>query len=154
MLSLLNRLDGDVRGVSAVEFALFLPLLLVLLGGTLDVGRAIHQAQTLDKALRTGAAYAAHVAEPFSETTRVTVENLVKTGSPERDGAYLISGFSSPNAKVSLASSSYDLDGTAVPVIRISAEVPFDSLFFGRSAPYEAFAFTLRLSHEQAYIGS
>ena len=154
MRSLLNRIHGDVRGVAALELALFLPLLMLLVGGLFEVGRVLYQAQTLDKAIRAGAVYAAQVPEPFSAATRTAVENLVKTGNAAGDGAYLVSGFSDPAAKVEIAALSYDVGGTPIPVVRVTAEVPFDPLFPGISGMFDASAFKFRLSHEQAYIGS
>jgi Flp pilus assembly protein TadG len=47
------------RGVSVVEFAIILPLLLILVVGTIDFGRAVLDASTLSYAVREGARYAA-----------------------------------------------------------------------------------------------
>ena len=49
---------GD-RGAAAVEFALLLPLLLLLVFGIIDFGRAINAQITLTQAARTGARLAA-----------------------------------------------------------------------------------------------
>ena len=151
--ALWNRLANDSRGVAALEFAFFLPILLVLAGGIFDVGRALYQAETVDKALRDGAIYAAHLADPFSATAETAVENLVKTGNPDGTGDYLVSGFADASASVSVTSLSYDLDGTSLPVIKVSAQVPFDPLFPVLFSLFDPSLFTIRLSHEQAYIG-
>ena len=153
MRSLLNKIHRDLEGVAALEFALFLPLLLLLTVGLLEVGRAYYQAQALDKGIRAGALYAAYMPEPFSAATKTAVENLVRTGNPAGSGAYLVSGFADSAAKVELTSLSYDLGGTPVPVVRVAAEVPFDPLLPGMKTVFDASAFKIRLSHEQAYIG-
>jgi Flp pilus assembly protein TadG len=43
------------RGVAAVEFALLLPVLLAMIFGTTELGRAIYTYNTLDKAVRDAA---------------------------------------------------------------------------------------------------
>lgn len=52
------RLLRDTRGVAAVEFAFAFPILILLLVGTLDIGRALWTTSTLDHAAREGARYA------------------------------------------------------------------------------------------------
>lgn len=154
MRNSLNRLAGDRRGVAAVEFAFVLPLLLILTGGIFDTGRALYQAQTLDKAIRAGAVYAAHLDDPLSVTAKTAITNIVKTGNPQGTGAYLVSGFDKPTSNVDIKELSYDLSGTGLPVIQVSASVPFDPVFPILSGLFDPSTFTISLSHEQAYIGS
>ncbi len=52
------RMLRDTRGVAAVEFAFAFPILILLLVGMLDVGRALWFTSTLDHAAREGARYA------------------------------------------------------------------------------------------------
>lgn len=54
-----NRVKGRQRqqGLAIVEFAIVLPLLLVLLLATAEFGRALYQYNTLTKAVRDGARY-------------------------------------------------------------------------------------------------
>jgi len=54
-----RRVRGGDRGAAAVEFALLLPLLLLLVFGIIDFGRAINAQITLTQAARTGARLAA-----------------------------------------------------------------------------------------------
>src|SRR5437870_2601945 len=56
----MNRLVWDERGQSLVEFALALPVLLLLLLGLADFGRAFYYTSTIANAARVGAEYAAH----------------------------------------------------------------------------------------------
>ncbi len=56
------------RGTAATELALALPLVLLLIGGTLDLGRTMHAQLVLNNAVRIGAEYGA--------TRRVTDHTL------------------------------------------------------------------------------
>lgn len=49
----------DCRGVSAAEFAVVAPILVLLLFGTYDLGNAIQLSMQLERAARAGAQYAA-----------------------------------------------------------------------------------------------
>ena len=53
-----GRLGGDCRGNTAVEFALMLPVFLLLLGGLIEFGVAMYAASSLEGAARAGAQYA------------------------------------------------------------------------------------------------
>jgi Flp pilus assembly protein TadG len=53
----LYRLGQDERGVSAVEYALVLPFILILLSGAIDLGYALNQSSSLSGAARAGAQY-------------------------------------------------------------------------------------------------
>lgn len=57
-LSRLRKLSADERGVSAVEHALIMPFVLVLLSGAIDLGFALNQSSSLSGAARAGAQYA------------------------------------------------------------------------------------------------
>ncbi len=62
---------SDRRGVSAVEFAMLLPLLITLLLGAFDIGNAFQQAIRLEAAARAGAQAA------FSNPTPENMANIV-----------------------------------------------------------------------------
>lgn len=57
-MTALRLLMRDTRGASAAEFALVLPLLLLLLFGTIDVGRYAWSLNQAEKATQTGARWA------------------------------------------------------------------------------------------------
>ena len=54
-MSRLSRIMGENRGSVAVEFALFLPFLLMLVFGVVELGSAWYQKQMLVNASRVGA---------------------------------------------------------------------------------------------------
>ena len=54
----LRFLIGDQRGASAAEFALVVPVLLIVLFGTIDVGRYAWNLSQAEKATQTGARWA------------------------------------------------------------------------------------------------
>jgi Flp pilus assembly protein TadG len=60
----LRALAVDQRGAALVEFALFAALLLILLFGIIDFGRALFTANNLTAAAREGARYAAVLNNP------------------------------------------------------------------------------------------
>ncbi len=73
------------RGVALVEFALVLPLLLVVSLLVTELGRALYQYNTLAKSVRDAARYLS-VQDPSIKTTNpariLTARNLVVFGSP------------------------------------------------------------------------
>lgn len=73
-----RKVDGD-RGAAAVEFALVVPLLLLLTFGIVEFGRAYNAQITLQHAVREGARYyAIHHndadGDPVDDTKQVTVD--------------------------------------------------------------------------------
>jgi len=58
LLTRLRALRADERGVFAIEHALIVPFLLLLLSGAIDLGYALNQSSSLSGAARAGAQYA------------------------------------------------------------------------------------------------
>ncbi len=54
-----HHLKSEARGAAMVEFALAVPLLLLLTMGAIDFGRAFYQSVTISHAAETGAVYGA-----------------------------------------------------------------------------------------------
>lgn len=82
-----SRLARDCRGAAAVEMALVMPLLLVLLFGSVELGNYFMNEHSLAKAVRDGARFAAR--QPFvnypdcatvSETARDSTRDIVMHG--------------------------------------------------------------------------
>src|SRR6185312_10757110 len=76
-----QRPGGPSRGQSMVEFALVLPIFLMLVFGTVDLGRAIFYQSLLNEAVRDGARYGL-----VSQDT-AAVQQHVRTGLNQFAGA-------------------------------------------------------------------
>ena len=156
MLSSLIRLTRDGRGNAVVEFALVLPLLLLLLAGMTEIGRAYYQANAVEKGLRAGALFAGRNSFPLTGQVRTMVANLVKTGTLDGSGPYLVSGWADVNADLNIDDTlTFPVDATTtIPVVRVTATVPFDPLIPGMLTLVGLGDVTIQLSHEQAYVGN
>jgi len=82
----------DERGVAVVEFALVAPLLLILIFGIIDLGRAYSTLNQLAASAREGARFAAVLPNPLSSTAEAQIRQTVKEfslrqlgGAPVRD---------------------------------------------------------------------
>ena len=153
MSSWSSKLARDRDGVAAIEFAVFIPVLLMLLIGLTEVGRAHYQAAAVEKGLRAGALYASRNPFPLSPTTLTAVKNLVKTGNLQGSLPYLVPGWADSGASVAIAPLTVDVDGNPLTVVRLTAAVPYDPLVPGFGMVFGLNNYEIKLSHEQAYIG-
>lgn len=108
------RSSGRQRGLAMVEFAITLPLLLLLLLATAEFGRLISQYDTLTKAVRDGARYAASTASQgatglvsITPQVQTAVANLVATGNINGSGSALLPGLVPTDVTVSDAGNGY-----------------------------------------------
>lgn len=81
------------HGIAMVELVIVTPILLLLLLGVTEMGRALFQYNTLSKAVRDSARY--YSTEVFSGNNIIGAKNLVKygqtgVGTPLLPGAYTI----------------------------------------------------------------
>lgn len=102
------------RGVAMVEFAITLPFLLLLMLATAELGHLICQYDTLTKAVRDGARYAASTSAlgstglvSITPQIQAAVANLVATGNVNGSGSVLLPGFSASRVTVSDAGNGY-----------------------------------------------
>lgn len=102
------------RGLAMVEFAVTLPLLLLLMLATAEFGRLLSQYDTLTKAVRDGARYAASKSAngstglvSITSQIQTAVANLVATGNVNGTGTTLLPGLSAANIIVSDAGNGY-----------------------------------------------
>lgn len=138
-----SSLLRDRRGAAAAEMALVLPLLMVLMFGSFELGKFFLDAHTVQKAVRDGARYAAR--QPFGEmpcggpaADETEIRNLVRTGTTAPGGTPRIGYWTDP-ATITI-SISCDTTGTysAAGVYRVvaggarrvtvNASVPYDTL--------------------------
>jgi Flp pilus assembly protein TadG len=82
----MNRILRDRRGNAAVEFALILPILLLMLGGIIDFGRGYWYKQTLTWASRVGARQASMSTQDNWDVSAIkqTVVDSVEDGCAEQ----------------------------------------------------------------------
>lgn len=87
---MMRRLIGDCRGASAAEFALVLPLLLLLLLGLLDAGRYLWTVNRAEKATQMGVRYAVVTDMVPADllTTDFALDFLVPGGEPVPQSAF------------------------------------------------------------------
>ncbi|HKS54591.1 MAG TPA: TadE family protein [Steroidobacteraceae bacterium] len=102
------------RGIATVEFAICVPVLLLLMLATAEVGRMLIQYNTLSKAVRDGARYTARDAANGSTGTvlitaaiRNSTRNLVVTGNMAGTGAPLLPGLTVANVTVTNAGAGF-----------------------------------------------
>jgi hypothetical protein len=115
------------RGVATIEFAIVVPVLLLLLVGVTELGRALVRYNTLTKAVQDGARYAA--AYGLAGTTGMVnidtqltteVRNVVVYGNPVGMGSPVLAGLLPAQVQV------IDAGGDQV---RVEAAYPYSPLF-------------------------
>lgn len=128
------------RGVELVEFALMLPILLLLLAGLWDFGRAYRAYQAITNAAREGARLAV---VPAGINQKVAVQNRVKDylTKSNLDTSFITSGnidtyidVKNPlnNAANTAVTVNLPGGGTAVVTVsRVSVNYPFTFFIFG-----------------------
>ncbi len=157
MFNWLNRLPRRLalglacrKGIAAVEMAMLTPLLALIMVGIYDFGYYLNQSSDLDKSLRVGAMLAARSSLPLSAGTQTTIGNLVKTGTADGTGAFVVPGWSDGAADLSVTTSTYSSGGNSYEVIRIVADVPYDPIF-GDLLGLPSIA--MKAVHEQVHVG-
>ncbi len=170
MRAFLRHLVHDRGAAAAVEFGLVMPLFIILLIGTLEIGNYINQASMLEKGLRAGAMYAARandlkVGTTLAGGTITATENMVVTGDPtDRSTAnFVLGGWADcdPTPITSCLTITVDTrTGTEgattvkVKVIKLRATVPYDPILEGALSLIGLSDLTMDANHEQAWIGS
>ena len=147
------RLWRDRRGVSAVEFALVTPIVLMVMVTVVELGRGLAQSMAIEKGLRAGSDYATRANLPLDASTTLEIENIVKTGTIDGTGSFVTQGWGEAGADLSVGTSSVTTGGQTVTVIRLSAEVPMDQLLPGLLSMFNLDNIIIRTSHEQVHIG-
>lgn len=85
-----TRISKSQQGQSVLEFAMVLPLMLLIVFGVIEFGRAYYQYNTLNKAIRDGARYMSkHI---YSTSYRDSTKNLVVYGNTFGTGTPILPG--------------------------------------------------------------
>jgi Flp pilus assembly protein TadG len=147
MKRLHSQLLADMNGGAAVELALALPLLLVLLFGGFDAGNYFLAEHVVQKGVRDASRFAARLpladypscTVPSGGTAEQQTQRVARSGDPTGTAGQRLAGWSSDAMTiVTIAcdnSSSYGTGGiyadfpNGAPVVTVSATVPYTPLF-------------------------
>lgn len=134
------------RGTAIIEFAIALPVLLLLMLATAEIGRLLSQYNTLAKSVRDSARYVASKASggttrviSISSTVRTAATNLAVTGNINGAGGALLPGLVSGNITIA------DAGGGYVSVSASYSYVPLMGSTFPRLAAGGAVSFAIPL---------
>lgn len=122
-----GRAPAGHRGLAIVEFAITMPLVLLLLAATADLGRALYQYTALNKAVQDGARYLSEkgylVANSIVvDSTDLTLAKSVTVfGTPTGSTTPVLPGFAVGNVTTSIVA------GTQF--VRVQAAYQFAPLF-------------------------
>jgi Flp pilus assembly protein TadG len=122
-----RRLISGRRGQSAVEFALILPVLLLIVFGILDLGRAVYSQMVMSDAVREGCRVA--VVQSNSNATVIQTVLNYATGVALQASHITISGSREPGTTVTV-SASY----TYVPVTPLISQIVGSSIVLQASS--------------------
>lgn len=162
------------HGVAMVEFAIVLPLLLMLLFGITELGRALYQQNSLYKTVESGARYLARVNNvlQFDEDNHCTTagpdwpdsvsltaaKNLIIYGNTEGTGKPLLPNLDESGV-ITISVAPRPLPKTDAPpvmvcVITITAQPEFAGFFGDIVIPFTTLdTFNIRAETEERYIG-
>ena len=142
MREIIFRLARDVRGNSAAEMVLSLPLLFAILFGAFELGNFFMTEHKVVKAVRDGARYAAR--RPYTDYPGCTASNalidatrnVTRTGQVSSGGDPRVWGWTDPTSVT--VSATCDNTGTytgiyvtspiGTPVVTVVAQVPYTPL--------------------------
>lgn len=118
-----NRRQAGVRrraGIAAVEAALVLPLLLILMLGTWEVGRMVEVTQVLNNAAREGGRSASTGKNSNSQVQQTVLNYLKNAGLPSTSATVTISDLTSPGTDCTAA--------TALDKLQVNVTMPLTSV--------------------------
>ena len=143
-LQLLRRLADCTSGAALVEATLAMPVVIALMMGATDFGRAYSTSSTADKSMRDAARYLAHLpASAVCGWGLTNAQNLAVYGNIAGSGSPLISGWSTANVTLTQPASC----ASNPTIIQLSATVPFTSIMLAGMPT------TLSTQHEERWIG-
>ncbi|MES9899101.1 MAG: TadE family protein [Sedimenticola sp.] len=169
-----KRCQQKMRGAALIEFALIVPLLVILVLGITELGHALFEHNTLQKAVTSGARYLGRSYEGVDTTDCSTgtnwstavnrAGNLVLFGHVDGgttttgDGSSVTNNSILPNVSADMVSVTLQTDsGTGLCVIRLEADVDytpiFASLFDNDEGLLTLPSFSLYAAAEERFIG-
>jgi Flp pilus assembly protein TadG len=143
--SIARRALACRRGSAAVEMAIIAPMLLILMFGAADLGNYFLSEHAVVNGVRDGARYASRsypvgcaAVTDDSGTVATATKNLTRTNSVDGTGAARLVGWTDNgtitvsvacDTSTSYAGGIYAASSTGVPVVTVTATVPYTSLF-------------------------
>lgn len=105
------------RGAAAVEFAIVLPLIFLILVGAIDVGQSIHVSQVVNEASREGARQASRYDESSEAAVAAAVRDYIRGSYPGvGDGSIAVSMTQSDGTSVASGDLTTVTSGTPLTV--------------------------------------
>lgn len=119
------------RGLAAVELALMLPIFLLIVTWTAEIGRIMYQHNTLTKTVRDGAQYLARygvVAGVMNPTAdqRTLARTLIVYGSPVAGSTPLLPGLAPSHVSITTEA---EPPSTVATHVVVSISYPFQPVF-------------------------
>ena len=154
----------SAKGTASLEFAMILPMMLVLFVGAFEGGRLFWDYHVLTKAVRDGARFAARLPADCSgliNAADVTnVQQLTRTGTIDASADPVITGWTD-NTSISVTATCFDNSSDAysglyedqdqIPLISVRAAITFNYLFAGLI--FDDAQATLGAIHQEVSIG-
>ena len=167
-MSLIRCLLRDVRATAAAEMALVLPLLLIIMFGSFEIGNYFLNEHILVKAVRDGARFAARqnfnnysacsgaVGDPILTDTRNVVKTGVVAGGIDRLPYWTASTISVTMACTTSTGGQtlggiYKGRASGAPIVTVSATVPYTPVL--RSFGFSGIGLNLNASQQAAVMG-
>ena len=170
---MIARLISERSGAAAAEMALVFPLLIIIMLGTFELGNYFLSEHILVKGVRDGAVFASRRAPltsydcaggggTYPADALAEAKNLVRTGQvsggtdrlPNWDDVatvFTITPSCTSSAGGTTLSGMYSSNGGQVPVLTITARVPYRSLF--GTVGFNAINLTLGATEQTAAVG-
>lgn len=147
--NLLRSLDRCTSGVSVVETAIVLPVIVILIGGIFDFGRAYATLSAAQKSLWSATRYLSHV--PYervcSSWALADAKNIALYGNTAGTGPLLVTGWTAGDITLNAPTNCND----PTVAIRMSANVTYQSFMWGViGLPNQI---TMNVQHEERWIG-
>lgn len=158
----------DARGTAAAEMALVLPLLLIIMFGSFELGNYFRNEHILVKAVRDGARFAARhnfdnyaacsgtVGDPLLTDTRNVVKTGVVSGGTDRLPSWTATTISVTMACATTTGGQtmngiYKGRASGAPIVTVSATVPYTPVL--RSFGFSGVGLNLNASQQAAVMG-
>lgn len=153
MFAWLNRLRHDERGASVVELAVMFPIVLTIGAITIEVGHAMYQEMLIERGLKAAGFFGARNDWPLTSAVETKMRDLAKRGSVDPTAPLLVAGWGDGSASLTVTYKTYGVGNENLPVIQLSASVPYRSLIPGAAVMFGLDGITLSAKHEQPMIG-